>query len=47
VATWGYAGGTVAIEPFAELDPADAAALQEDAADVTRFLSTTHLNSRP
>jgi hypothetical protein len=38
VATWSYARGTVALEPFAELDGATAAALRADADDVVRFL---------
>ena len=39
VATWTIAGGQIALAPFAELDPQTRAALDTDAADVTRFLS--------
>jgi hypothetical protein len=39
VATWTIAGGQIALAPFAELDPETRAALDTDAADVTRFLS--------
>ena len=39
VATWTIAGGQVQLAPFAELDPQTQAALDTDAADVTRFLS--------
>jgi len=38
VATWTFSGGSVALEPFAALDSQTAAALDTDAADVTRFL---------
>jgi hypothetical protein len=38
VATWRLAGGDVAIEPFGRIVRRDAAALEADAADVTRFL---------
>jgi hypothetical protein len=38
VATWGMPRGEVVLEPFAELAPKDAAALEEDARDVGRFL---------
>jgi hypothetical protein len=37
-AVWRLSGGRVEIEPFAPLDPADAAALQGDARDLRRFL---------
>ena len=39
VATWGLAGGQVTLRPFAALEDADRAALDEDARDVLRFLS--------
>ena len=39
VATWTIVGGQIALAPFAELDPETRAALDTDAADVTRFLS--------
>ena len=38
VATWTIAGGQIALAPFTELDPETRAALDTDAADVTRFL---------
>ena len=38
VATWNIAGGQVVLAPFAPLDAATRAALNTDAADVTRFL---------
>jgi hypothetical protein len=38
VATWTVAGGQVALAPFAPLDAGTRAALDTDAADVTRFL---------
>ena len=38
VATWTVAGGQVALAPFAPLDAETRAALDTDAADVTRFL---------
>jgi hypothetical protein len=38
VATWGFAGGKVTLAPFAPLDDETAAALDVQAADVTRFL---------
>ena len=38
VATWTVAGGQVALAPFAALDAETRAALDTDAADVTRFL---------
>jgi Winged helix DNA-binding domain len=38
VATWTIKGGQVVLAPFAELDPETRAALDTDAADVTRFL---------
>jgi len=38
VATWNIAGGQVALAPFAPLDAGTQAALEADAADVTRFL---------
>ena len=38
VATWTIAGGQITLAPFAELDPVTRAALDTDAADVTRFL---------
>jgi hypothetical protein len=38
VATWTITGGQVALAPFAELDAETRAALDTDAADVTRFL---------
>jgi Winged helix DNA-binding domain len=37
--TWTMPGGRVALKPFGLLRSADAAALEEDAADVVRFLS--------
>jgi hypothetical protein len=39
VGTWSYAGGQVKLAPFGPLDPETEAALQADAADVTRFLT--------
>jgi hypothetical protein len=39
VATWTVAGGQVALAPFAPLDTQIRAALNADAADVTRFLA--------
>ena len=39
VATWSIDGHRVVITPFAALDPATEAALETDAADVTRFLA--------
>jgi hypothetical protein len=38
VATWRLRGGAVELDPFGELEPAVAAALEADAAAVTRFL---------
>ncbi|HEX6525132.1 MAG TPA: crosslink repair DNA glycosylase YcaQ family protein, partial [Streptosporangiaceae bacterium] len=38
VATWTIKSGQVTLAPFAELDPQTRAALENDAADVTRFL---------
>jgi hypothetical protein len=38
VATWTFAGGQVGLAPFAPLDARTQAALDTDAADVTRFL---------
>ena len=38
VATWSFAGGQVALAPFAPLDAETRQALETDAADVTRFL---------
>ena len=38
VATWTIIGGQITLAPFAELDPVTRAALDTDAADVTRFL---------
>jgi Winged helix DNA-binding domain len=38
VATWSIPGGQVVLAPFAELDARTRAALEADAADVTRFL---------
>ena len=38
VATWTITGGQVALTPFTPLDAATRAALDADAADVTRFL---------
>jgi hypothetical protein len=38
VATWGMPRGEVVLEPFTELAPEDAAALEADARDVVRFL---------
>jgi len=38
VATWTIKGGQIKLAPFAELDPETRAALETDAADVTRFL---------
>jgi hypothetical protein len=39
VATWTITRGQITLAPFAELDPGTRAALDTDAADVTRFLS--------
>ncbi|HEX3713035.1 MAG TPA: winged helix DNA-binding domain-containing protein [Trebonia sp.] len=39
VGTWSYAGGQVKLAPFGALDPETEAALEADAADVTRFLT--------
>jgi hypothetical protein len=39
VATWTFAGGRVALKPFAPLDAGTKAALDAEAADVTRFLA--------
>jgi hypothetical protein len=39
VATWNIAGGQVVLAPFGQLDDKTRAALDTDAADVTRFLS--------
>jgi DNA glycosylase AlkZ-like len=39
VATWSVAGSKVTIKPFAELTPAEKAALGAEAADVARFLA--------
>ena len=39
VATWTFTGGRVVLAPFTVLDPQTRAALDADAADVTRFLS--------
>jgi hypothetical protein len=39
VATWSMPGGVVTLKPFRRLSLSDAAALEEDAADVARFLS--------
>ncbi len=44
--TWSLQDGRVALEPFGPLDPAAAAALEADAADVERFLSPVR-GSRP
>jgi hypothetical protein len=38
VATWTSNAGQVVLRPFADLDPETRAALNTDAADVTRFL---------
>jgi hypothetical protein len=38
-ATWSLRGGEVLLEPFGRLSPRDAAALDDEAADVVRFLS--------
>ena len=38
VATWTITGGQITLAPFAELAPETRAALETDAADVTRFL---------
>jgi len=40
VATWGLPGKRVVPTPFGDLEPADAAALTADAADVERFLES-------
>jgi hypothetical protein len=40
VATWTLTGGEVVLAPFAELGAATTAALDADAADVTRFISS-------
>jgi len=39
VATWTFAGGRVVLKPFAPLDAETTAALDAEAADVTRFLA--------
>ena len=39
VATWTFAGGRVALTPFAPLDAGTSAALETDAVDVARFLA--------
>jgi len=39
VATWGLAAGRVSLRPFAPLDDADRAALDDEARDVLRFLA--------
>lgn len=39
VATWGLPAGRVVLQPFDPLLPTDAAALEEDATDVERFLT--------
>lgn len=39
VATWGLAAGRVRLSPFGRLTRSDAAALERDAQDVTRFLA--------
>ena len=39
VATWTFAGGRVVLTPFAPLDAGTTAALDTEAADVTRFLA--------
>ncbi|HEY7145915.1 MAG TPA: winged helix DNA-binding domain-containing protein [Streptosporangiaceae bacterium] len=39
VATWALAGGELTIRPFAPLDPAVSLALEQDAADISRFLT--------
>ena len=41
VATWALPRGDVVLDPFAEIGPADAAALQVEAQDVARFLGRT------
>ncbi len=41
VATWTLSGGRVALEPFGRLSAADRAALESDAADVTRFIESS------
>jgi hypothetical protein len=38
--TWSLSGGEITLQPFARLFSADAAALDADAADVVRFLTT-------
>jgi hypothetical protein len=38
VASWSFAGGEVALKPFAPVRPSDANVLRADAADVRRFL---------
>ena len=38
VAAWTITGGQVVLAPFDDLDPGTRAALEADAADVTRFL---------
>jgi hypothetical protein len=45
VATWRLQGGRVRLEPFADLDPSVAGALDEEARDVHRFLSRPPLES--
>jgi hypothetical protein len=39
VATWTFPGGKVVLAPFAPLDAETVAALDTDAADVTRYLA--------
>ena len=41
VATWTVSGGAVALEPFGRLSKADRAALEDEAADVTRFIESS------
>jgi hypothetical protein len=40
VAKWGFAGGKLTIEPLESLSAKVATGLEDDAADVTRFLTT-------
>ena len=47
VATWTIKGGQITLIPFAEIDPETRAALETDAADVTRFLEQEDAGQLP
>ena len=47
VATWTIKGGHITLAPFAELDPQTRAALETDAANVTRFLDQLDAGQLP